>query len=126
MQEDSMDTDVRPVLDRGVLDRLVDSLGATGPSLIDELIIELGDDVPVQFTTLEQALEHGDAVTVRRVAHTLKSTAALFGGMRLSSVMRTIEAMAVEGRLVEIPFLMRSAREEYAAFSALLGQWKAS
>ncbi|HQJ88573.1 MAG TPA: response regulator [Methanoregulaceae archaeon] len=105
-----------PVLDEGALERLTGSLGEEGPHLLEELMGDLEVEVPGQLGAIGEAVDRGDAATVRRISHTLKSTAALFGGMRLSGTMRTIEALALDGRIEEVRPLLVRARDEYGTF----------
>ncbi len=114
-----------PVLDESVLERLVASLGEEGPQIVNELMDDLEAEVPGQLDAIEQAFRGGDAATVRRVAHTLKSTAALFGGMRLSDTMRMIEAIALEERLEDVPAELARARDHYTPFISMLSAWRA-
>ena len=113
-----------PILNESVLETLVSSLGEGGPALVEELMDDLDREVPGQIEEIEVAFRRGDAPTVRRIAHTLKSTAALFGGMRVSAAMRSIEATALDGRLDDVPTLLSSAREEYKSFAAQLSSWR--
>lgn len=114
-----------PVLDQSVLEHLVASLGEGGPQLLEELMNDLEEEVPGQFLAIEEAVEDNDAPMARRIAHTLKSTSALFGGVRLSETMKTIEALALDERLEDVPAELRRGRDEYRSFVEELSAWRA-
>ncbi|MDM8520501.1 Hpt domain-containing protein [Anaerolineales bacterium HSG6] len=65
-----------------------------------EMFVEFIDlflaEVPKQLTELDIAIQKNDARHVRRIVHSLKSTSATFGAMRLSSLCEQFE---VESRV---------------------------
>ena len=82
-------------------------------SFLSELIDVFLSDSPKQLSTLREAVEHGDAETAHRCAHTLKSTSATFGAAGLSSLCQQLEADAKAGRLDGAPSLVAAAEEEF-------------
>jgi putative two-component system response regulator len=65
-----------------------------------------------EIERLTSALAAGDADTVRRAAHTLKSMAAYMGADAVSELAKDIEHIAAEKRLAEIPPLAVRLQEQ--------------
>jgi len=72
---------------------------STGADYIGELIDAFLDDAPNLFKQMNSALAAGDAESFRRAAHSMKSNAATFGAMELSSLAKELEGMARENNL---------------------------
>ena len=51
------------------------------------------EETPQLLEGMTQAISQGDAATLQRYAHNLKSTSATFGAMRLSELCRELESM---------------------------------
>ncbi len=69
-------------------------------------------DTPRQLHALRQALGEGDAESVRRVAHGLKSASANIGATHLSSLCRELEQLGRSGNVDSGgPLLADLARE---------------
>ena len=86
--------------------RLVtDLVGGNDPEFDQELISSFLADLPVMLQTMVDARAAGDAPTLRRAAHTLRSQAAVFGADDLIRSCRALESAAgggdVDGHLVE-------------------------
>ncbi len=64
---------------------------------LEELVqIFCADECPECMQHIRDALVKGDAVLLGRAAHTLKSSADLFGGKRAFEAARTLETLAGE------------------------------
>jgi HPt (histidine-containing phosphotransfer) domain-containing protein len=85
-------------LDTHAVQSLRESVGGDD-AFVHELVETFLADSPGQLAALRAATDEGDAVEVRRVAHTLKSNAATFGIRPLSDACRELEARASEGNL---------------------------
>lgn len=81
-------------LDPGAVTRLreLDPTGASG--LIERVLHAFEDSVARLSPTLSQARSTGDLQTIRHVAHTLKSSSASIGALKLSQLCADIEVMA--------------------------------
>lgn len=86
-----------PVIDRTALNELMESIG-NDPDFLAELIGDFYDDTAQQLETARQALADGDAESLRRAAHSLKSTSASFGAQRMSRLCRQLEEMGKTGQ----------------------------
>ena len=100
------------VIDRAVLDGLLESLGGD-TEFLAELLEAFYDDSPRQLAAMQAALATGNAEDLRRAAHSLKSNSAEFGGMALSNLCRDLEAMSKAGTLDGAAELVAQAEAEY-------------
>ncbi|MEA3200674.1 MAG: Hpt domain [Thermoplasmata archaeon] len=80
---------VEPELDEGALAILKEQMGEEFPELLQ---IFRGESA-AHLDALAAAIEMGAWKDARRAAHSLKSSAALFGLARLAATMREIEAL---------------------------------
>lgn len=79
------------ILDMNVFNDLKDS---TGADFILELLSAFFEDAENQMEQMRTSMATQDVETFRRAAHSLKSNAATFGAMELSSLARELETMA--------------------------------
>ncbi len=104
-------------IDAATLDELLDTLGGD-EAFLAELVGSYLADSPPLVAAMRDAVAARDAAALRRAAHTLKSTSASVGALRLAGVCREVEAAAsadlVRGDLVE------DAAAEYARASGAL------
>jgi PAS domain S-box-containing protein len=100
------------VLHPPALERLMQTIG-DDRGLLAALIGTFLNDVPRLVDGARQGLEQGRADEVRRAAHTLKSTGATFGAMRLSELSRELEALARSGTLEGTLGLLERIEAEY-------------
>jgi HPt (histidine-containing phosphotransfer) domain-containing protein len=85
-------------IDDAILDQLLETVGGD-TTFLAELITSYLADSPPLLEEMERSTAAGDAASLRRAAHTLKSTSASLGAMRLSAICRDIEAAASGGAL---------------------------
>ena len=111
-----------PVLDQAVLDELREATGGD-EAFIVELVETYIAEGAVNLEGMVAAAEAGDAAAIVRPAHTLKSSSASLGAMRLSAMCRTIEEAGRETRSEGLADAVEQARtawqETLAAFAAL-------
>ena len=101
------------VLDPRVLGRITEALGDAGPALARRLLMTFLDETPDLVLRLRAAVDAGDAVLVRRTAHTLKSNAAGLGAARLAAVCREAEAKAGGQQLKAVADLLDDIMAEH-------------
>ena len=87
------------IIDETALKRLKDTLGKQAEKMFPTFLQGFVDDGIRLLADARQALQHGDAKALRLAAHTLKSTSATFGAMKLSAAARELEDMARQGKL---------------------------
>jgi HPt (histidine-containing phosphotransfer) domain-containing protein len=92
-----MNLDGAPVLDAGVLAELRESIGDDQAFMV-ELVETYVTEGSANLDSLLAAAEAGDCAAIIRPAHTLKSTSASLGAMRLSAICRVIELAGRESR----------------------------
>ncbi len=127
--ESSSESDTTPVrsedvtLDVALLDELRERFGVTAPTVLDNLIRTYLDNSAKLINALAAAFVTGDAARVFQSAHTLKSSSANIGAVRLSNMCREVEAAGRAGRLDGLEANIEGIKLEFnAACDAL--RWK--
>ena len=92
-----MNADGAPLVDPAVLDELRESTGGD-EAFIVELVETYIAEGAANVASMVAAAEAGDAAAIVRPAHTLKSSSASLGAMRLSEICRAIEEAGREAR----------------------------
>jgi HPt (histidine-containing phosphotransfer) domain-containing protein len=106
-------------IDRAVFDDLLDGVGGDREFLA-ELLQTYFDDSPKLLEAMRMALAGGDAEEFRRAAHSLKSTSANFGAVRLSRMCKELEDMGKAGTLDSAGEWVAHAEVEYGRVRATL------
>jgi HPt (histidine-containing phosphotransfer) domain-containing protein len=112
-----------PLVDEAVL---ADLLASTGddPAFVRELLETYLAETPDQLAAIRAAIEADDAEALVRPAHTLKSSSATLGAMRLSAVARELEMAGRSGSLAaDAGELLQTAIDTWAATSEGLEVW---
>jgi HPt (histidine-containing phosphotransfer) domain-containing protein len=86
------------MLDQGVLAELLASTG-DDPEFVRELLETYLAETPEQLAAISAAIAADDAAALVRPAHTLKSSSATMGAMRLSAFARELEMAGRSGAL---------------------------
>lgn len=100
-------------VDPTVLARVREMMGEKGATLVRDLTELFLKNSPLLLDQLGAALAAGDAETVRRTAHTLRSPAAQMGAMHLAALCQSLEAQGRQGDLSEGPVLLEAITTEY-------------
>jgi HPt (histidine-containing phosphotransfer) domain-containing protein len=116
-----MSLDGAPVLDHGVLSELRASTGDDQAFMI-ELVEAYVSEGTTHMDGLLAAAAAGDAAAVVRPAHSLKSTSASLGAMRLSAICRAIEEAGREGRAEGLDANAELAQATWAATLAAFAE----
>jgi len=102
-----------PVLDEAVLAELRESTGDD-----DEFLRDLGEAYVSEgrghLDAILAAAAAGDPAAMVRPAHTMKSTSASLGAMRLSAISRRLEEAGREGRVGDLVRDAEAARATWA------------
>ncbi len=100
----------------------IDNLG--GDTDLYRQVVELfRDDANAQLAALESALTSGDYPTGRRVAHTLKGTAASVGALRLRAAAYALESACANGNPSAIANALPALKDEIGAAHRVLGEF---
>jgi HPt (histidine-containing phosphotransfer) domain-containing protein len=86
------------LIDFAVVEELRDSVGGDD-EFVKELVATYLAESPGYLDAIAAAAAQGDAAALVRPAHTLKSSSASIGAMRLSAVSKQLEFAAREGRI---------------------------
>ncbi|HEX5451765.1 MAG TPA: Hpt domain-containing protein [Candidatus Limnocylindrales bacterium] len=110
-----------PLVDVGVLDALRESVG-DDEEFVRDLVQTYVAEASDHLDALAEAVGRGDAAAMVRPAHTLKSSSASVGAMRLSDVCREIEAVSREGQMEGLGQAVADARSTWDATLEALRQ----
>jgi HPt (histidine-containing phosphotransfer) domain-containing protein len=112
-----------PILDERILLELRATTG-DDVGFVRELVQTYLGDTPSQLDAMTAAVEADDAAALVRPAHTLKSSSATVGAVRLSSVARELEMAGRSGTLEPTTrAALESARSEWQAAEDALAAW---
>jgi HPt (histidine-containing phosphotransfer) domain-containing protein len=107
------------LLDPVALERLREMAGGDA-AFLEEMFETFLADAPGMLAEMRQSLEQGDAATLRRAAHSLKSNSADFGAKVLSDLCREVEMLAKAGTLDGVTEKLASIEAEWAQVRAAL------
>lgn len=85
-------------------------LRAEGDDFLLDLIELFFTETPTRLALLTTALDAGDRSTAQRTAHTLKSTAAVFGADAMQAIAAAAELAARAGEFREVARLLAPLR----------------
>ena len=98
------------VIDQTTFDNLKDMVGE---DFIGELVETFFEEGPKLLQEMRQALDDGDADTLRRSAHSLKSNSASFGATIMAAQARELEFLARDGKLMDAQEKMPGFEDAY-------------
>jgi HPt (histidine-containing phosphotransfer) domain-containing protein len=112
-----------PVLDERILTEVLETTG-DDIAFVRELVETYLADTPTQLEAMTAAVESDDAEALVRPAHTLKSSSATVGAMRLSSVARELEMDGRSGSLeAPVRAKLEAAHSEWQAAADAFAAW---
>ena len=91
-----------------------------GEDFLVELIDAYLGDAPDRLARLRQALEAGDAETFTFEAHTLKSSSANLGAMKVSAIAKEMEMAGRAGKMAQMAEPAARTEAEFALVKAAL------
>ncbi len=83
-----------PVIDPAALDAVAEMVGTDEPEVMLDLLDTFLEDSQNQIDKMVSSLAAEDWTLLHRIAHSLKSSSATFGAMRLSQLCQTLESAA--------------------------------
>jgi HPt (histidine-containing phosphotransfer) domain-containing protein len=113
---------VEVTIDPTVLEELRVIGGSDDQDFLDELVDQFAADTEPLLVELREALEAGDAVAVRRLAHNLKGSSGQLGGRRLASSCDRLERKASDGRLSDDHSDLKEVEVDYQDLRRTLTQ----
>jgi len=102
-----------PTLDRCAIDELRELVDEDTPDFLTDLLDSFLTDARQYLAALESSNHSGDTAGVMAAAHTLKSSSANLGAMKLSQFCSEIEAIARMHSLSGVPPLIQGAQNEF-------------
>jgi CheY-like chemotaxis protein/HPt (histidine-containing phosphotransfer) domain-containing protein len=108
------------VIDQKVLDNIRALQEEGKEDLLNKIITIFLNDSPERLKELRKAVNSGDASSINRIAHTLKSSCANLGAMNLSSHFKEMEAMGRTNLIEQAPELLSQIEIEFLAAEAAL------
>ncbi len=100
-------------IDPAVLDELRVIGTATQRDFVGELVADFVHETELRLVELRTAVEVGDAIAVRRLAHAIKGSGGQLGGRRLALSCGRLERKAASGRLTEAKLDLREVEFDY-------------
>ena len=107
-------------LDAKVLQELKDLVGDDSSNLLAEVINSYLEDAPKLLSDISEAILQGNAVVLKRAAHTLKSTSASVGATTLSQLCLELETMSRTGVIKGVTESLSKIEAEYEKVKAAL------
>ena len=98
------------IIDQDAFDRFFDSLGGDA-EFLSELVQAYLDSSPGLFVSMQQAIASGDAPTLQRAAHSLKTGSANFGALEFAAQCKELEGIGKTGAL-------DNAKDKYSQLEA--------
>jgi len=108
-----------PLIDVGVLRNIA---ALPRPGLLDSLIDLYLEHSPLLLAAVESAAAAMQASALAEAVHTLKSSTANLGGMRLAQAAKECEVLVREGGVAQTGPLVLKMRREYQEFCAALAR----
>jgi CheY-like chemotaxis protein len=93
------------------------------PKFTATVIKRFQSNTQSEVARIEQALAAGDAATLARAAHSLKSMTAYMSANTAMALARKIELLARDQKLAEIPPLFQDLKKEVESTTAFLEQY---
>ena len=100
-------------IDPSVLDALFELQQAGSPDLVKQVVQAYLESSTELATKLHAAIDSGDAEGVVASAHTLKSSSANVGAMKLADLCKTLETVGREGDLSAAPEHQQHVQREF-------------
>ncbi len=113
-----------PLLDEAALAELAASVGGD-MAFVTELVEAYLGDAPTQVAQIHAGADAGDAASVVRPAHTLKSSSATVGAQRLAATARRLELASRNEELAGAIDALEGLDAEWQATEAALRAWMA-
>ena len=108
------------VIDQKVLDNIRALQEEGKEDLLNKIITIFLNDSPERLKELRKAVNSGDSPSINRIAHTIKSSCANLGAMKISSLFKAMEAMGRKNSIEQAPELLSQIEIEFKAVEAAL------
>lgn len=106
-----------------MLAELQESMGNIAETLLPELAPMLLEDAPEMLNNLNLAIQSGNPLKVKELAHTLKGSCASMGIVGLAAICQEIENMGKANDLTWAPDRLNDAYTEYENVKLVLSSY---
>jgi len=100
-------------LDSQVLQTFHEMMGESATEMLHQLIDIYLEDTPTMLETLKIALQENNLVSLQRTAHTLKSSSAALGAIKLSQLCQDLENVSKSQMMTSVYELVAQIESEY-------------
>jgi len=107
------------IIDASTFATLLDSLGGD-VDLLGQLVEAYFESSPELFDAMQQAIEAGQAPSLQRAAHSLKSGSASFGALAFAAQCKELEDLGKRGDLLAADEKSRRLADAYPQVVAAL------
>ncbi|MDQ1245691.1 MAG: hypothetical protein QG597_58 [Actinomycetota bacterium] len=114
--DDTADESAEPAIDTATLDALESDIGDRG-FVVDTVEVYLAE-LPERVASIAAGLEADRADDVKAIAHSLKSSSAMLGALRMASLCATLEHQGATGQGFDSTTVVAQVRAEAAAAEA--------
>lgn len=97
--KENTETKKMPLLNPVLLDQIRSLDASNGHELVNKILCAFLESADKYIQSLDQAFNDKDIETIRKTAHTLKSSSANIGAEELSTIFKQIEAYSKDGEL---------------------------
>jgi len=108
------------ILEAEIKALLIGLVGEDEPQIIEDLVLSYQQDSEVLITQLTEAIIQQNAKEITIAAHTLKSSSANLGALKLSELCQILEKQARHNELSNISTLLTELKSEYQLVSTAL------
>lgn len=112
--EGMTEADLLAIVENAGNEKPIDPTSHLPPEAIQRIAAKYFEEAPVRLAELRDALVHGDAITLARAAHSLKSTSRYVHADSLSELGAEMERLADASQLEEIESLLDLADKEFS------------
>jgi HPt (histidine-containing phosphotransfer) domain-containing protein len=110
------------VLDAGVFDELSELARTVDDGFLAEVVEQFVGETTPLLAELDDAVDFGDSVAVRRIAHSLKGSSGQMGGARMAVACDGLEGMAAGGDARYRRAALREIHIDHRALCRALGR----
>ena len=107
-------------LDPSVMDRIKSLQRPGGPDIITKVLTTYLNNTPKFLNDLQEGASKQDSTRIRRAAHTLKSSSASIGAIRLADLCRELEEQAKADDLTQADTYIHTINAEYQSVNPAL------
>lgn len=102
-----------PTLDYAIFQRFISTVSDIESNLAHELVTIFCEEVPKKVKDMRQAMRKNDSETIHHHAHSLKTSCAQLGALRLSALCKQMEMRTRSGKMEGVTNLLTQITDEF-------------